>query len=509
MGVFTFCKEEGIRLLFNSAHFLLFFPIITLLYFLIPVKSRQLRLGWLLICSYYFYMCWNVSYAFLMLGSTVITYLCGILIGYRRNKAKYFLVMSLILNLGILFFFKYQGFAAYSITRLIGMAGINWHIPTVDVLLPVGISFYTFQAVGYTIDVYRGDVEPEKNFVAYAVFVSFFPQLVAGPIERSGNLLHQIHSDHTFNYDRIQSGLWLMLWGFFQKIVIADRLAVIVDIAYNAPEEQSGARLIIATLAFAIQIYCDFASYSNIAIGTGRILGIHLMKNFRQPYFATSIAEFWRRWHISLSTWLRDYIYIPLGGNRKGVSRKYLNLMIVFLISGLWHGASWNFVIWGAIHGLYQIIGGITKPWRDAAWRAIHVDVAGKLSRLVKCSITFLLVNIAWIFFRANSVTQAKVILYQILTSGAGHEGMATALDFGKEPFWLTVTACAVLMLIVVSVWESRTGKKDRRGNIIASPSARIAAWPLALRWVVALSLLMTILLFGAWEAVGFIYFQF
>lgn len=496
-------------MLFNSAHFLLFFPVVALLYFAIPSKFNCARIGWLLVSSYYFYMCWNVVYALLMLGSTVVTYLCGRLIGYRRDKAKWFLVASLVINFGILFFFKYQGFAANTITRVLSAIGIAWKVPTFEVLLPVGISFYTFQAVGYTIDVYRGDIEPEKNIVNYALFVSFFPQLVAGPIERSGNLLHQIKAKHRFDYERVRSGLWLMLWGFFQKLVLADRLASVVDLAYGKPESQTALRLILATIAFAFQIYCDFASYSNIAIGAARIFGIRLMKNFDRPYFSCSIAEFWRRWHISLSSWLKDYIYIPLGGNRRGSVRKYVNLIIVFLVSGLWHGASWNFVIWGAIHGVYQIVGDITKPFRDRLWKWMHLDVEGWFVRLVRGGITFVLVDFAWIFFRASGTAGALRIIKRILIPGSVSENLAQSPAFGKDLLWWIVTGCALLVLLAVSVWEGRAGKQDRHGRMILSPDARFAAWPLVLRWAVCLLLLFAILLFGVWDTGGFIYFQF
>ena len=342
-------------MLFNSIDFLIFFPIVTIAYFLIPHKFRYL---WLLAASYYFYMCWNPKYALLMATSTVITWASGILIDRVNNKKnkteqektkekKLWVALSFISNLAILFFFKYFDFALANVNAVLTQFNFELIQPAFDVVLPVGISFYTFQALSYTVDIYRKEIYAEKNILKYALFVSFFPQLVAGPIERSKNLLIQFNKENHFDYDRVKNGLLLMLWGFFMKLVIADRVAMVVDQVYNNYAQYAGFEIAIATVFFAIQIYCDFGSYSNIAIGAAQVMGFTLMENFRQPYFSKSVAEFWRRWHISLSSWFRDYLYIPLGGNRKGKVRKYINLMIVFLTSGLWHGASWHFVVWG------------------------------------------------------------------------------------------------------------------------------------------------------------------
>lgn len=361
-------------MLFNSIHFLCFFPVVILMYFLIPHRFRYL---FLLASSYYFYMCWNYKYALLMALSTVITYLSGLIIGSVYGKKellsprrwrffrKATVFISFFLNLSILFFFKYFNFVSGSITRLFLAMGIVLQQPKVDVILPVGISFYTFQALSYTMDVYRGEIAPERNLLKYALFVSFFPQLVAGPIERSKNLLHQISEVHQFQWSRVKSGLLLMCFGYFQKVVVADRLAILVNQVYNHYQVYEGLEIALATVFFAFQIYCDFASYSNIAIGAARVMGFRLMENFNTPYFSTSVTEFWHRWHISLSTWFRDYLYIPLGGNRKGTLRKYINLMVVFLVSGLWHGASWHFVAWGGLNGLYQVVESASKPLRD------------------------------------------------------------------------------------------------------------------------------------------------
>lgn len=348
-------------MLFNSINFLIFFPVVCMGYFIIPRGKRYI---WLLLASYYFYMSWNVKYVLLLFASTLITYLSSIFISYfedredwtehkRRCCKKLSVASSLVINLGILFFFKYYNFTMDTVSALLEKMHITIHTPAFDVLLPVGISFYIFQALGYTIDVYRGG-KVEKNFLRYALFVSFFPQLVAGPIERSENLLRQLREEHTFSFERMKDGLLLMLWGYFMKLVIADRIAIFVDAVYGDLDNYGGWYVVIASVLFAFQIYCDFAGYSTIATGAARIMGFQLMENFNCPYLSQSVGEFWRRWHISLSSQFRDYLYIPLGGNRKGLMRKYINLMIVFLTSGLWHGADWTYLVWGGVMGSFR-----------------------------------------------------------------------------------------------------------------------------------------------------------
>lgn len=335
-------------MVFNSLQFGLFFPIVVLLYLIMP---RKMRCPWLLIASYFFYMGWNPKYAVLILTSTVITWLSGLLMDKASERRKKFVVAaSFVSNLSILFLFKYFDFMLANANKVLSLLKLTMVEKPFDVLLPVGISFYTFQALSYTMDVYRGTVKPERNFLRYALFVSFFPQLVAGPIERSENLLIQIQElpgKKLWNYDRIASGLILMLWGLFQKMVIADRIAVLVDEIFNNYQMYEWFGLSVGAIAFALQIYCDFASYSTIAIGAARVMDFRLMENFDTPYFAKSIPEFWRRWHISLSTWFRDYLYIPLGGSRCSKWKRYRNLMVTFLVSGLWHGAGWTYVAWG------------------------------------------------------------------------------------------------------------------------------------------------------------------
>lgn len=341
-------------MLFHSMQFLFFFPTVLIIYFVIPEKIKHI---WLLIASYYFYMCWNAKYVILLFYSTIVTYISGILIekikqknwklSYKIRYKKIIVALSLILNLGILFYFKYINFTLDIIVHLLKLVHIELTIPMFDIVLPVGISFYTFQALSYTLDVYWDEIYAEKNFFRYALFVSFFPQLVAGPIERSKNLLKQLAKTKKFNYNRVREGLLLMMWGYFLKLVIADRCAILVNTVYTNYMAYYGFQLITANVLFAFQIYCDFMGYSVIARGAAKVLGYELMENFSRPYLAQNIKEFWRRWHISLSSWLRDYLYIPLGGSRRTKIIKYRNLLLTFLVSGLWHGANITFVLWG------------------------------------------------------------------------------------------------------------------------------------------------------------------
>ncbi len=412
-------------MLFNSTEFLLFFPICVLIYFVFPKKVRNY---WLLICSYFYYMCWNPKYIFLLMASTVITYASGLTMEWVKNSDKdeksktklknWIVAISFVSNIGILFYFKYINFAIDTWTRIMAKLGVTITAPAVDVILPVGISFYIFQALSYTMDVYRDEIYAEKNILRYALFVSFFPQLVAGPIERSKHLLKQLAKPGEFNYDNVRSGLLTMLWGYFLKLVIADRCAILVDTVYNNVSAYFGYQIIVASILFALQIYCDFMSYSTIAKGAARVLGYELMENFDLPYFATSIKDFWRRWHISLSSWLRDYLYIPLGGNRKGRIRKYINIIITFFVSGLWHGAAFTFIIWGLLHGIYQIIEDLLKPYTDKLLAKTKLNPKNAALMVLKIIVTFTLVDIAWVFFRANSFGEAKAAFRNAMQLG-------------------------------------------------------------------------------------------
>ncbi|MBQ6067377.1 MAG: MBOAT family protein [Clostridia bacterium] len=487
-------------MLFNSLGFLIFFPIVTIAYFLLPHKVRW---AFLLAASYFFYMCWNAAYALLLLSSTVVTYAgaIGIDRSRKRSAKKALLAASLTVNLGILFIFKYFEFFTSGLYAVLDRLQISYTPVAYSLLLPVGISFFTFQALGYAIDVYRGDVPVQKHFGKYALFVSFFPQLVAGPIERSRNLLPQFDEIHRFDDRNAVTGLRLMLWGYYKKIVIADTVCVAVNTVYNNITAFDGFAICIATFLFAIQIYCDFSGYSDIARGCARIMGFRLMLNFDHPYFSHSVQEFWRRWHISLSTWFKDYIYIPLGGNRKGKARQYVNLMVTFLVSGLWHGANITFVVWGGIHGLFQIVGQLTRRFRDRcfAWTE-KAAVWRRLRGASQMVLTFLLVCFAWIFFRANTMSDAVYAVthlfdWQSLSAAYLFADLKMVFGTRAEFYRLLATLPPFLLVSVI----------DRR-----RPLSRLAdrAKPLV-RWIAYVAAIIYILLFARADMQDFIYFQF
>ena len=498
-------------MLFNSIDFLIFLPIVLVIYYIIPMKYKHI---WLLISSYYFYMCWNAKYVLLIFVSTVITYLSGILIDKVEKTwpdvndigkyKKLILALSFVSNLGILFYFKYINFTLDIVTRVLSKMNISMNVPVFDVILPVGISFYTFQALSYSVDVYRGEVAPEHDFFRYALFVSFFPQLVAGPIERSKNLLTQLREPRKFDFGYAFDGIILMLWGFFLKIVLADRIAIFVDTVYGDCEHYQGIYLIVATVLFAVQIYCDFSGYSSIAMGTAKLLGIELMDNFNAPYLSTSVADFWRRWHISLTSWFKDYLYIPLGGSKKGILRKYLNKMIVFMLSGLWHGAQLTFVVWGAINGLYQVIGEILMPIREKVSNALGVNRDSEGFCVLRAIVTFTMIDFSWIFFRADSLGRAVYIIKSIFNA----ENIWTLFDgslynCGLDDKNFRLMVIAVMILLIADILK-RKGIRVR--EIILRQDGYIKCL------VVSLSILM-IMVFGkygpAYDAVNFIYFQF
>jgi alginate O-acetyltransferase complex protein AlgI len=392
-------------MLFTSVQFVLFYIVVTLLYFQLGHRGRI----WLLLfASIYFYMVYKPIYLLILLITILIDYFAGIYIGRAEGpRRKWILVISLISNIGFLALFKYYNFFNENLTRLFGLVGAVNTFPAFEYLLPVGLSFHTFQAMSYTIEVYRGNQKPERDFGIYSLYVMFYPQLVAGPIERPQNLLPQFHTKFAYSYENLKQGLLQMAWGFFKKIVIADRLAVFVDYCFDNPSEHTPLTLLIGAVFFSFQIYCDFSGYSDIAIGAARTMGFDLMTNFNAPYLATNVSDFWRRWHISLSTWFKDYLYIPIGGNRVGTARLYVNLFFVFLISGIWHGAAWTYIVWGALHGFYQIVGLLKKKYFSKFFPEIPV-----LSQLI----TFVLVMLAWVFFRAKGMFNAKIILSKILS---------------------------------------------------------------------------------------------
>ena len=482
-------------MLFNSMAYVAFFPIVTIIYYILPQKVRYI---WLLIASYYFYMSWEAKYGILLFFTTFVTYIAGMIIHRVSDKKrkKIVLSISIVINLALLVYFKYINFLLVNINGVLSKIGKNKGIDYLNVILPVGISFFIFQAIGYVIDVYRNDIEPERNILRYALFVSFFPQLVAGPIERSKNLLHQLKSPSPLTGSRLREGLVMILYGIWMKVLIADNLATITNPIYGDYISYNGVMIALATMLFAIQIYCDFAGYTNIAIGSAKILGIDLMKNFAAPYCSLSVTEFWRRWHISLTSWFKDYLYIPLGGNRKGKIRKHINTFIVFLISGLWHGASWNYVVWGGLNGLIIIIESFLKGKNK---------YLSKVDRLVKMLITFVLFNVTLLFFRAPSLMQGiRMIMYSLQNVGLWKLFNESIIvnSFGSEQL-MWVMLLAIGILICIDCIEYKTG--DSLSYLFQQKEIY--------RWILYLFMIFTLVVYGAYgdgyEQTKFIYFQF
>lgn len=500
-------------MLFNSLDFLLFFSWVVGLYYGLPARLRWLLL---LVASYAFYAWWKLSYLLLLIVSTLVDYLCGLAMGpcSTRPARRPFLILSLITNLSLLAIFKYLGFFATSLAALLDWLGHPTNIPTPDVLLPVGISFYTFQSLSYSIDVYRGRQKPERHLGYFALFVSFFPQLVAGPIERAANLLPQLRHPYPLNALRLRTGFWLILWGFFKKVVIADRLALYVDPVFAHPQIYTAAHYWTALYFFCFQIFCDFSAYSDIAIGTARILGVDLMENFRRPFAARSIAEFWQRWHISLTTWFRDYLYMPLlrSGGRISKARWLGSLLIVFVLSGLWHGAAWTFVLWGAMHGFYLTASLITRPLRRRLWLGLEYRLnwlaatlaptaetfrqrrlLSKLRSVGAVLTTFHLVALSLILFRAHTLDDALYIAAHLFA-------------FDKGP-WLPeftfvdwVVGLASISLLEILQWIDAH---------LVPLTSWISTTSRLLRWGLYYALTALTLLFGIFDRRPFIYFQF
>ena len=495
-------------MLFNSLHFLLFFPAVVGIYFIVPKKVRWV---WLLIASYYYYMSWSVKYAGLLALSTAITWLSGILIDRfgslpdGERKKKWVIAFSFLTNIAILFIFKYFHFGLNALNKILRLLHLRAVTSNFSVLLPVGISFYILQALSYTMDVYRGKVKVEKNIFKYALFVSFFPQLVAGPIERSQDLLPQILVPHEFDFDRVKHGLWMMLWGYFQKLVIADRLAMFVNTVYGNPANylHGGAVNLTALVFFAFQTYADFAGYSNLALGAAEVLGFRLTKNFVRPFFSVNITEFWTRWHVSLSRWFVNYLYIPLGGNRVGTFRKYLNLMIVFLVSGLWHGANWTFLVWGGLNGLISVTERLLTPlWRKAR-SLLHFNDRSGLMKCVQSAYVIFMFGLVQVFFRSESLGQAVDFLKGMCRFDPYDFFNGKLLNYGMDRANFVITALSLLVLFVVA-WLQRDGVSLR---------SRIDAQPLVLRWGLVIAAIAAVVFFGVYgpgfDASQFIYFQF
>lgn len=488
-------------MLFNSLTFLIFFPCVFILYYALPFRFRKYML---LIASYYFYMCWKPEFIVLILFSTLVDYCCGLgMVRWPRWK-KWLLAVSLTMNLGLLFFFKYLNFFGESLTALCRAVSIPFSAPALNIILPVGISFYTFQTLSYTLDIYKGKLKPERDFVTFALFVSFFPQLVAGPIEKASNLLPQLKQEHKFSYKNVTWGAKLMAWGFFKKMVVADQLAVlIVDPVYQNLEQYQGGTLVIATCAFAFQIYCDFGGYSDIARGCAKMMGIDLMVNFKSPYFFShSISNYWQRNHISLSQWFTEYVYIPLGGSRKGRAKQYLFTTITFFLSGLWHGAEWSFVIWGLLQAVYLNL--------ERAFHRSKEPPKSPPLHLLAVLTTFALSCFSLIFFRATNIGDALYVVRHALW-GIGDPALyckaLLANLTGLEAMNLGVRHAAFLAgaLGLLFLFDLADEKTDA--------IAMVSRWPLAVRWGCYLGLVMIVLIFGVYgpgyDVRAFAYFQF
>jgi len=485
-------------MLFNSISFLFFFPIVTTLYF---ISAHRYRWFLLLCASCGFYMAFIPKYILILAFTIVIDYIAGIAIERAQGpRRKLFLILSLVSNCGALAVFKYYNFFIENVSLLFRSIHLDLTLPYANIILPIGLSFHTFQAMSYTIEVYRGKFKAERHFGIFALYVMFYPQLVAGPIERPHNLLHQFYEKHNFDNERVTNGLRLMLWGMFKKVVIADNLSILVDQVYKYPQAYDGVSLCAATLFFSCQIFCDFSGYSDIAIGAAEVMGFKLMTNFDRPYHSKSISEFWRRWHISLSTWFRDYLYIPLGGNRAAVPRWYLNLMTVFLVSGLWHGAKWTFIVWGALHGLYLIGELSLNPVKEKLYSIMGIREDSFAGRFIAMIVTFVLVSFAWIFFRANNLHDAVYIVAHLAT---GWGSVISSVEsessiFAFRRFELGVAVAATIFMEIVHCRQKNRGI----GEFISSNPVRV-------RWAAYYVLTVWILLAGNFGSKYFIYFQF
>lgn len=482
-------------MLFNSIDFAIFLPIVFLLYWFVANKNLKLQNFLLLVASYIFYAWWDWRFLSLIIFSSAVDYLVGIGLSKteKQQKRKALLMLSIFINLGFLGFFKYYNFFSESFSEAFTLFGHPFEASRLNIILPVGISFYTFQTMSYSIDVYRKKLEATKDVVAFFSFVSFFPQLVAGPIERASNLLPQFFKKRNFDYYLAMDGLRQILWGLFKKMVIADNCAQFVNLAFNNPQDYTASSLAIGVVFFAFQIYGDFSGYSDIAIGTSKLFGFNLMKNFSYPYFSRDIAEFWRRWHISLSTWFRDYVYIPLGGSRGSNWLKVRNIFVIFILSGFWHGANWTFVVWGALNALYFLPLLLLKKNRQ------HIEVVASdrffpsLIDFFKIVVTFSITCFAWIFFRANSISSAFKYIALLFSK--------TIID---SPNFLAVNKVYVLSMLILGFLMLEWKGRDANYAIENLGST----WPKPVKHVFYYSLAMLIFFFGGKEQ-AFIYFQF
>ena len=477
-------------MLFNSIDFAIFLPIVFFFYWFVTNKNLKLQNLLIVAASYLFYGWWDWRFLSLIIFSSIVDYFVGIALSKEQKqfKRKVFLLLSICVNLGFLGFFKYFNFFAESFTEAFTLFGKEFESTRLNIVLPVGISFYTFQTLSYSIDVYKGKLKPTHDFISFFAFVSFFPQLVAGPIERAKSLLPQFYSKRTFDYSKAADGVRQALWGLFKKIVIADNCAYFVNDIFSNYQEYGSITLLLGVLYFSFQIYCDFSGYSDIAIGTSRLFGFNLMQNFAFPYFSRDIAEFWRRWHISLSTWFRDYLYIPLGGSRGGTWMKVRNTFVIFIVSGLWHGANWTFVFWGFLNALYFLPLLLMKKNR------INTDIIAEgksvpgLIELFKVLVTFTLTMFAWILFRAESIGHAINYIVSIFSPS----------NFGVETLGMKKTIPAIIVLVIVE-WFQR----DKQHGLYLNNKSTFA------RWGLYFLIVMMILLGGNFGYNEFIYFQF
>lgn len=482
-------------MLFNSLEFLLFLPIVFILYWYVNKKSLQFQNCLLLLASYYFYACWDWRFLFLLMFSTGLDYYTGLKISSVPNKRakQFWFWLSIIINLGFLAIFKYYNFFASSFSDALALLGFKASFWTLKVILPVGISFYTFHGLSYVIDVYKNRILPEKNIVTYSLFVSFFPLLVAGPIERATHLLPQIKIKRKFNYYNAVDGLRQILWGLFKKIVIADQCAKFANIIFNNADNYSGSTLFVGAIFFTFQIYGDFSGYSDIAIGTARLFGIELLRNFAYPYFSRDIAEFWRRWHISLSSWFRDYLYIPLGGSSGTMWKKIRNTFIVFIVSGFWHGANWTFIIWGLLNALYimpSIIFGTNRHNIDIVAQGKKIP---SLKDILSMAITFFLTVIAWIFFRSENIAHALSFIRKIFS-----ESIFSIPDFQED--LLVRPTLLFTLLFMITEWFGREDKYAIEKAFLNSH------W--SVRYLFYFLIISSLFIFSG-EEQQFIYFQF
>lgn len=484
-------------MLFNSIHFAVFLPIVFLLYWIITPQKLKWQNILLMVASYFFYACWDWRFLFLLFFSTFLDFFTGIKMensSSPTNRKTWFWI-SIIVNLGFLGIFKYYDFFAVSLSQSLSQIGIQVNAVTLNIILPVGISFYTFHGLSYVIDIYYHRIKAEKNFIDYALFVSFFPLLVAGPIERATHLLPQIKTERKFNYQQATDGMRQILWGLFKKIVIADSCAVFANDIFQNHAEYSGSTLLLGALFFTFQIYGDFSGYSDIALGTAKLFGINLMRNFAYPYFSRDIAEFWRRWHISLSSWFKDYLYIPLGGSKGGNWMKIRNTFIIFVVSGFWHGANWTFIFWGLLNALFIIPSILLKTNRVNMDIVAHGKSLPNAKELLSILVTFLLTVIAWIFFRAENISQAFEYVGKIFSSSIMSLPKFTDMSF-------SVYVIFFLAVMIVVEWIGR--EKQHALQTLG------LGWKKSIRWSFYTSLVVCIYYFAT---IGsnqeFIYFQF